>query len=261
MTELELAFNELSRKNIADDTITAEKWLEVFFNNCLNVSQRTGKNIIIITAIRFSEILFSKNGFSFQHWLSKIPDKEKLRRILSMLTRGQVRKDYPYYYLNGEPCQGLGYAYENSLIAVSYPLVEEWDTHFLLITCERFNVDEEVIKNNNLPVNHVASDDHLNYHFPERKFVANKKHDPVRPLHNKDEEVGLQECSDEEAQMLLNNAIGAATPLDKKLYNFDSDRNKYIIFRRHESVSNEYHCYHIHNENEIPANIKGRLKS
>ena len=80
---------------------------------------------------------------------------------------------------------------------------------------------------------------------PTRKFEANPKHGQdgvgAHP-HSKGNKVSKLECSPEEAQQLLNSAVGKAK--DKSLYNYDSHKKKYIEFK-YSGNDNTYHGYHL----------------
>ncbi len=65
-------------------------------------------------------------------------------------------------------------------------------------------------------------------------------------------------CNKEEAQILLNKAIGKEI---KELFQFDSNHNMYLVFRYENEPNNRYHGYHIDKDStEIPKIIKDRLK-
>ena len=61
-------------------------------------------------------------------------------------------------------------------------------------------------------------------------------------------------CSEEEAQILLNTAIGKDV---YKLYNFDRQQNMFIVFWNENEPHNQYHGYHLEiNTTEISSKIK-----
>ncbi len=243
-------FNELSARNIAPDIDTAHLWLTTFFSIGEQSSIRSQETISIASTLKFSEIHFHEKT-SFTNWIRTIDDIEFRRRILAMITKEPI-KNYPYYYYEASPCQGLGEAFENDEISISYGS-EHWPSHELNITREQFNKGEEV-EVVPLKVKHIASMEHLDIYLPERKFRHNPKHDRVRPIANKGETVSILDCSHERAYKLLCSAIGEHTANDRRLFNFDTENRKYIIFYRHDNQ--EYHAYHTDNENEIPQSVK-----
>lgn len=246
-------FNELSARNIAPDTNTAHQWLNTFFLIGEQSSIRSKETTSIASTLKFSDIHFHEET-SFTNWIRTINDVEFRRRILAMITKEPI-KNYPCYYYEASPCQGLGEAFESGDIGISYG-PEHWPDHELNITRQQFN-KEEVIEEISLKVKHIASMEHLDIYMPVRKFKHNPKHDRVRPKANKDEDVSILECSHERATSLLCKAIGKTTANDKKLFYFDETVAKYIIFYRH--ANQEYHAYHTNDENEIPHSIKEEI--
>lgn len=247
-------FNELSTNNIASSKEEAHDWLQTFFE-IGDLTTLRNEALSIASTIKFSHIHFHDET-SFTNWISTIEDIEFKRRVLSMITKETI-KDYPYYYYNGTQCQGLGNAYESEDISISYGQ-EHWPNHELVIKREQFDGQGQVEVNESLMVQHISSRDHFYIYFPVRKFVHNPKHDRVRPIANKGEEVSILDCSEERASKLLINAIGKESANDKQLFNFDNENGKYIVFYKH--IDSEYHGYHINDENEIPHQVKIRLR-
>lgn len=90
----------------------------------------------------------------------------------------------------------------------------------------------------------------------KRIFEPNPKHDKIFTHQNKQEEVSKLLCTNQEAQKLLNDAIGS---IGKELYNFDS-KYKYIIefkLTRKDGDLYIYHGYHLTNENVL-SGIKNK---
>lgn len=248
-------FNEISTRNIAPDVDTAHGWLHVFFEICDQSGIRSGEKISIVSVLKFSQIFFHHDT-SFTNWIKTLKDIEFKRRVLSRITKDPIKIDYPYYYYENVRCQGLGFAFENDCISLSYGS-EHWEPHELDIVREQFDEEGEA-QAINLRVKHIASMGHLNIYFPVRAFRYNPKHDRVWPLANKGEKVSILECSHERAFHLLCGAVGEKGPDDKQLFHFDEEAGKYIVFYRH--ANHEYHAYHTDDENEIPLSIKTKLK-
>lgn len=252
---MKLFFNELATNYIAKDIESAHKWLSTFFEICDQVRERSQRHVSVVTTIKFTNIYIHSNT-SFAQWISTLDDLEYKRRILSMVTRSPVVIEYPYYYYERKACQGLGMAYEEDEISVSYG-VEYWMENVLEISRERFDRNDEV-EVNVLTVKHISSVDHLDYYVPVRKFLHNPKHDRVHRKSNKGEKVSILECSDEDAQKYLCYAIGEATANDKQLFYYDERVSKFLIFYRH--IDGEYHGYHTDDENEVPINVRSKLE-
>jgi len=251
---MKYVFNELSTTHIAPSISIAHRWMNTFFEICKQSEIRTKTKISIVTTLKFSA-LHLHSDTSFTNWVRTIQDVDFRRKILAMVTKDQIKIDYPYYYYENNPCQGLGVAFEKEHISISYG-PEYWANHELNITREQFDTDGEVTKDT-LKVNHVASMEHLDIYVPIRKFKHNPKHDRVRPIANKDEDVSILECSNEWAFELLCKAVGEITANDKQLFYFDETVGKYIIFYRH--ADQEYHAYHTNDENEISHSVKEEI--
>lgn len=91
-----------------------------------------------------------------------------------------------------------------------------------------------------------------------RVFNKNPKHGEqgkgVRS--NKGEKVSPLLCSPQEAQQFLDTAIGCAT-FKKELYNFDRERNKYIVFSNENTPDNTYHGHYEDSIEEILKDAGG----
>jgi len=94
-----------------------------------------------------------------------------------------------------------------------------------------------------------------------RLFNLNPKHgeNSKGAKANKGEKVSVLLCNKQYAQELLNSAIGDKR-ISKKLFNFDNEFQKYIVFEDENTPNNTYHAYHIDNENKVPQNIQRLLK-
>ncbi len=90
-----------------------------------------------------------------------------------------------------------------------------------------------------------------------RLFNLNPKHgeNGKGAKANKGEEVSILLCNKKHAQELLNSAIGDKR-ISKKLFNFDNEHQKFIIFEDENTPNNTYHGYHVDNENEVPQGIR-----
>jgi len=250
---MKVYFNELSEMHNAPDVDTAHRWLNMFFELGKQFSIRRKEMVSIVTTKPFKDIYLNE-GTSFTNWIKTIKDVEFKRLLLSMLTKHPLL-DYPFYTFNSKPCHGMGFAFENNELCLSYGQ-ENWPSHEIPIFREQFD-DQEDVEIEELIVKHISKVEHLNLYCPERIFKHNPKHDRVRPLYNKGEVVSILECSFENADKLLRSAIGESTANDRKLYNYDNENEKFIIFYKHDK--NEYHGYHVDNEDEIPAKIRIEL--
>jgi len=81
-----------------------------------------------------------------------------------------------------------------------------------------------------------------------RKFNPNPKHDEVKGYpSNKGSKVSKLECSKEKAQELLKNAMGDIR-IGKFLFNYDTEVKKFIVFSDENTPNNQYHGYHVSEE-------------
>lgn len=96
---------------------------------------------------------------------------------------------------------------------------------------------------------------------PTRNFQVIPKHGENRQNERLigGELISPLRCSKEQAQLLLNTAIGDHI---NELYNFDADHDHYIIFKfEGNNPQNMYHGYHVPvDSQEIPNHIKTKLR-
>jgi len=93
-----------------------------------------------------------------------------------------------------------------------------------------------------------------------RLFNLNPKHgeNGKGAKANKGEEVSVLLCNKKHAQELLDTAVGDKR-ISKKLFNFDNEHQKIIVFEDENTPNNTYHGYHVDNENEVPQNLQKYL--
>lgn len=88
--------------------------------------------------------------------------------------------------------------------------------------------------------------------YPNLKlFEHNPKHHINISINGR---ISRLECSVNEAQAFLDKAISEDPLSNKKLYFFDKEAKKYIIFRKHEN--NKYHGYHESDSQSIPNSVR-----
>lgn len=93
-----------------------------------------------------------------------------------------------------------------------------------------------------------------------RLFNLNPKHGENRQeiRYEKGEEISPLRCSKEEAQQLLQNALGHLGVRD--LFNYDKIHQKFIIFKDDNTPQNSYHGFHVENESKVPQRVRQLLK-
>ena len=136
-----------------------------------------------------------------------------------------------------------------------------------LIKKERKPVAVPIFKNLSISNNNSQLEKWTLQKRIKRIFNLNPKHgENGKSAHtfNKGDEVSLLECSKANAQTLLESAIGDVRIDSKRLFNYDLDKAKYIVFYfEGESPQNQYHGFHLTSEiakQKIPNNILKRLK-
>ena len=89
-----------------------------------------------------------------------------------------------------------------------------------------------------------------------RIYNWNQKHGEYGKgmISNKKEDVSPLEGSREEAEALLNLAIGSRKT--DELYAYDKSKHKFMVFKDEYTAVNSYHSYHPINQNEIAADIQ-----
>jgi hypothetical protein len=108
--------------------------------------------------------------------------------------------------------------------------------------------------------NRTELEDWINKNRQSRLFNLNPKHgeNGKGAKSNKGEEVSVLLCNKKHAQELLDSAIGDKRKT-KKLFNFDNEHKKFIVFEDENTPDNTYHGYHVDNENEVPKHIRRLL--
>jgi hypothetical protein len=93
-----------------------------------------------------------------------------------------------------------------------------------------------------------------------RLFNLNPKHgeNGKGAKANKGEEVSVLLCNKKHAQELLDSAVGDKR-ISKKLFNFDNEHQKFIVFEDENTPNNSYHGYHVDNENQVPQKFQKYL--
>ncbi|MCG6552201.1 MAG: hypothetical protein L7F77_07730 [Candidatus Magnetominusculus sp. LBB02] len=122
-------------------------------------------------------------------------------------------------------------------------------------------IDGIAVEFSNLADKHSLIQWFASNRIPSRIFNPHVKH---KKQPKKDEAVwgkdaSVLECSENEAQILLNSAIGDPENI---LYNYDKSYKKYIVFRRESANERSitYHGYHVALDSaDVPQPIKNRF--
>lgn len=154
---------------------------------------------------------------------------------------------------------------ENKYVLLNYHSALYIDREMIVVIKDRWSAPD-LPKFILIPFIHNADElaDWFKRNRQERKFHRFRPGEPKKhPTSDKSvkylkgNKVSPLLCNDDEAQRLLDDAIGDRRE-SKKLYAFDKTRNKYIVFEDEETLDNQYHGYHV---DEIPEHIRRRIQS
>lgn len=99
---------------------------------------------------------------------------------------------------------------------------------------------------------------HIKTKRAQRVFNLNPKHgeNGIGVRANKNEVVSPLECNRNEAELILNNAVG--TENTDELYGYDSVRKKFMVFKN--EGNNHFHGYHPIDQKDVPEEVKRFLR-
>ncbi len=254
-----ILFNELSFSKIAPDEKTASNWMTEFFDAINALSIRLHKKVFVAATSIFSDKLIS-NNYYFSQWLHTLGDKEKIRKIIAILTHLPLRTGPINYRCEGQNCIGLGAAHEEKELAISYPEAD-WND-YIQISSEQFN-EAGGIEESNLTVRNIKSKANVFVHFPARVFEHHRqKHDNHRNNLDDGESTLLYDIPNKQeiVQNLLDTSFNDSedNEVGSRRFNWDENRGKYVVFNWHTGLA--YHGYHILNENDVPHTIKKKIE-
>ncbi len=264
---MDFVFNELSLVEVKSRQ-QAENAYKTFFELAVkseNLKCKFDGIHRIITMKMFSlakSELYPKN--TFEQYLSRLSIKERSKKLKFFRMIGTFQKPviYPEYSYKKQEALGLGYAYKNDLIALSYNATEEWNTCFVEI--DELRIEKgEFKKGNVLKVRHLSSDEHIECH--KRIFKHHRKHNWNNPAKN--ESPLLYNPTDEKDIKVIQNLLNCAIPFSEnseRLCFFDENYGKYILFyresRKKGSINyNNFHAFHTENKSEIPQITKEKM--
>lgn len=161
---MDVVLNELS---ISDgNSGRVNEWYTTLFDTCFFLGDTLKTNISLISTKRMSQIVLDDNML-FQKWLSTITNSEKKSAIISMVSKKPLLLDYPYYYYQDLEAKGLGYAYENRLLPISFNNNSKWHQLFLDIELKELDPETTDIIEEKLTVIHSwdseSSSNHLEF--------------------------------------------------------------------------------------------------
>jgi hypothetical protein len=161
-----VVLNELSYSGILVRKEEQAKLLyDLLFKTCLNIESDLRIKLHFSYSKSLQEEVFHHN-FPFLKWLGA-QTRENKTSILSMLTNQPFIHDYPFYKVFGSEGKGIGYAYENEELLISFQSHENWKTSILSIVQESINEETEQIETATLCIKNcydeTSKDRHLNF--------------------------------------------------------------------------------------------------
>ncbi|MFH7002116.1 hypothetical protein [Flavobacterium bizetiae] len=177
-----LVINELSYSE-TESEVQAKVWYDLFFDICFKFEIDYKEK----TVLKYSHSIVDNNfnnDFSFHKWLSS-QEKDKKSSVLSMLTNGTLIHGYPYYKAYDEEGKGIGYAYENDNLLISFETYDNWKVNYLPIVQEQINEITDEIETDELKIRNCYN---LNYSETHNKYIENKllsaKNKLLTEIHN-----------------------------------------------------------------------------
>jgi hypothetical protein len=163
---MEIVFNELSFQNKANSLQEADKAMAFLMDILLEINKITKEAITLKRTIHFDGILLAEN-YLYEQWKTQMSGKgkqdnalkNKFLLFLKSLDKSQMIQDYPYYLYKREEAQGLGYAFDNQLFAISFNAHLEWQKEKYTLIQQLIEKDE--LQENEVEVLHFGAENHL----------------------------------------------------------------------------------------------------
>jgi len=163
---MEIVFNELSFQNKANSSQEAENAMTFLIDILLEINKITKEAIILKRTIHFDGILLAEN-YLYEQWKTQMSGKgkqdnalkTKFLLFLNALDKSPIVQDYPYYLYERKEAQGLGYAFDNQLFAISFNALLEWQKEKYTLIQQLIDKDE--LQENEVEVLHLGKENHL----------------------------------------------------------------------------------------------------
>lgn len=265
---MELVFNELSVAKTQHES-HAQQLYKQFYETTIHADMTKcsfvhESKITVIKEGAIADICLFPD-FSFKQWLSRLPLTElnKKRKFFRMIGTFQSPVIYPEYSYKKKEALGLGYAFKNNLLAISFETSAQWNKWWVEI--ESLTIENSRFETKKcLKVKHLSAIKHLKYH--QRTFRHHTKHNRHNPakdesplLYNPENKTDLQHIRD-----LLNCAIPVRKGSNRLCF-YDKNHKKYIVFYRESKDKNSlnynyFHGFHIkENDRLIPQKTKNAI--
>ncbi len=168
---MELVLNELSYA-VALSESQAKSWYDnLFIEICLK-TQKEFKTKLNLQHSLSPKLFQFHESYSFEKWISEL-EKDDRSIILSMLTSEPFIQNYPYYKFNDEEGMGLGYAFENDGVLISFLSNNFWKSLNLAIVCE--SLSEDGIEYEDFEVKNCFDEESVKSHYDHIKKVIDRE--------------------------------------------------------------------------------------
>lgn len=159
-----MVLNELSLRSPANDIPTAQQWMLDLIST-INVATRHGvKKIIHIDRNLYNVVL--AQGYPIARWLNDSQvDKDTRRFFRSLTTKLSFIADLPEFWYQEDQANGLGFAFQYKLLAVSLRSELHWRSSRLKLEIRYPELDENgQLVTEQVVVFHASHNDHILEH-------------------------------------------------------------------------------------------------
>lgn len=162
--DLEMVLNELSLRSPANDIPTAQQWMLDLIST-INVAAGHGvKKIIHIDRNLYNVVL--AQDYPIARWLNDSQvDKDTRRFFRSLTTKLSFIADLPEFWYQEDQANGLGFAFQYELLAVSLRSELQWRSSRLKLEIRYPELDEnDQLVTEQVEVIHASHNDHVLEH-------------------------------------------------------------------------------------------------
>ncbi|MBD2456952.1 hypothetical protein H6G80_23105 [Nostoc sp. FACHB-87] len=172
--ELDLIFNELSLRNLAENERIAQQWMSELIKT-IKAFTAQGVKVSLRSQENFHTIMLAPN-YPVGRWFNDADQRERLF-IKTLVTKAPLSIDLgnsdiqdienntglSEFYYGGELAIGLGIAHLLDTVAVSFTSDECWNCSNIEIDTIQINEDEKIF-NESLEIPHSSYSHHVNEH-------------------------------------------------------------------------------------------------
>lgn len=183
---MEVVFNELSFTKVTSEQ-AANDCYERFFKHCLAIEKLSLTDLLKIITIDTIDIFGEEiyDEISFRSWLERLPVKFDAEKTLiyKILADSKKAINYPEYQYENNEAKGLGLAYENEQLAISFQTNEKWNKKDIEILKAEIDEKKGFLNENVVKVRHTGCKEHtINYKIWNEANFTNQK---AKVLHEK----------------------------------------------------------------------------